>query len=158
MNLSNLPNYSYNSPIGILQIIYDENFIFSLLFGEIYKSNNKTTTCSTNILETCISQLDEYFSHKRKTFSVPINAVGTEFQKKVWNQLEKIPFGTTVSYKYIATQIGNPKASRAVGLANNKNPISIIIPCHRVVASNGSLAGFGGGIWRKKWLLNHELF
>ncbi len=158
--INKLLAYDYNSPIGILQIIYDENFIFSISFENsiilseeiIYNANS-----NSKAIETCLFQLDEYFSRKRKIFNVPIKPLGTDFQKKVWLQLKKIPFGDTVSYKYIATQIGNSNSARAVGLANNKNPIPIIIPCHRVVATNGHLTGFGGEIWRKEWLLTHEV-
>ena len=104
----------------------------------------------------CIKQLDEYFSGKRKMFDIDVILKGTEFQRKVWNALKDIPYGVTVSYALIAEKTGDRKAARAVGNANNKNPVSIIIPCHRVIGSNGSLTGYGGGLWRKKWLLEHE--
>ena len=102
------------------------------------------------------SQLQEYFAGTRLTFDLPLAPRGTEVQKSVWRQLGQIPFGETRSYGEIAKAIGNPKASRAVGSANGRNPISIIVPCHRVIGANGSLTGFGGGISRKQWLLAHE--
>jgi O-6-methylguanine DNA methyltransferase len=97
-----------------------------------------------------------YFKGRRQKFSVPLLLQGTDFQKSVWRQLKKIPFGRTASYAEIAKAIGNPRAFRAVGNANNKNPIPIMIPCHRVIGSDGQLVGFGGGLWRKEWLLSHE--
>ena len=102
------------------------------------------------------SQLEEYFAGARSRFDVPLAADGTEFQKRVWNALTAIPYGTTISYLELARRIGNPKAVRAVGLANGRNPISILVPCHRVVGSDGSLTGYGGGLERKRWLLQHE--
>jgi methylated-DNA-[protein]-cysteine S-methyltransferase len=101
--------------------------------------------------------LDEYFRRDRKVFTIPISYKGTPFQKKVWKELTNIPFGQCLSYKEIAKRLGDSKTARAVGLANSQNPIAIIIPCHRVVGSNKRLIGYAGGIWRKKWLLDHEL-
>jgi methylated-DNA-[protein]-cysteine S-methyltransferase len=101
-------------------------------------------------------QLLEYFSEKRRSFSIPLAATGTEFQQSVWQALGQIPFGETCSYLDIAKSIGNPKACRAVGAANGKNPIPIIVPCHRVIGSNQKLTGFAGGLDRKAWLLTHE--
>jgi methylated-DNA-[protein]-cysteine S-methyltransferase len=103
-----------------------------------------------------VAQLTAYFAGERHSFSVPLNAAGTDFQKAVWEALEAIPFGETRSYGEIAQQIGRPGASRAVGLANGSNPISIIVPCHRVIGANGTLTGYGGGLERKRWLLEHE--
>jgi methylated-DNA-[protein]-cysteine S-methyltransferase len=107
-------------------------------------------------LKDCIHQLDEYFKGKRKEFTVKLLLEGTEFQKRVWNQLIRIPYGETVSYKDVAEAIGNVKAVRAVGNANGSNNISIIIPCHRVIGNSGKLVGYGGGLDRKQWLLDHE--
>jgi methylated-DNA-[protein]-cysteine S-methyltransferase len=107
-------------------------------------------------LKECIDQIGEYFQGRRKRFSVRLLMEGTDFQKKVWEQVSKIPFGEKVSYKDLATSIGNEDAFRAVGAANGKNPVSIIIPCHRVIGTNGQLTGYGGGLWRKAWLLKHE--
>jgi methylated-DNA-[protein]-cysteine S-methyltransferase len=107
-------------------------------------------------LKACLKQIDEYFKGKRRKFHLDLDPLGTPFQKMVWRQLEKIPFGKVVSYGEIAGVIGNSKACRAVGSANGKNPIAIIIPCHRVVGRDGNLTGYGGGLWRKEWLLKHE--
>ncbi len=101
-------------------------------------------------------QLRAYFASELQVFDLPLCAQGTAFQQRVWNELERIPYGVTRSYGDIASRIGNPKASRAVGLANGRNPISIIVPCHRVIGADGSLTGYGGGIERKRWLLRHE--
>lgn len=102
------------------------------------------------------AQLAEYFAGERRTFDLPLEPVGTEFQRGVWQALREIPHAETISYGELARRVANPKAVRAVGLANGRNPISIIIPCHRVIGANGSLVGFGGGLDRKRWLLAHE--
>ncbi|RRS07961.1 methylated-DNA--[protein]-cysteine S-methyltransferase [Pseudoalteromonas sp. J010] len=101
-------------------------------------------------------QLREYFAGKRKQFDVSLDVAGTDFQKQVWHVLAKVPFGTTYSYGWIAKQLANPNAVRAVGAANGKNPISIIVPCHRIIGANGKLTGYAGGIEAKRWLLQHE--
>lgn len=142
----------YNSPIGYIQILGTEHSIISLDFIDEIKNNEKRN----DLLNTCITELDEYFNRKRQSFSLNLLLDGTDFQKKVWNALINIPYGKTVSYKDIAKAIGNEKSVRAVGNANNKNKIAIIIPCHRVIGSNGSLIGYAGGLWRKEWLINHE--
>ncbi len=107
-------------------------------------------------VQTGVQQLAEYFRGERTTFDLPLEFYGTAFQKKVWRALLDVPFGVTASYGDIARAIGNPKAVRAVGGANGKNPISIVAPCHRIIGSNGTLTGYGGGLWRKEWLLAHE--
>jgi methylated-DNA-[protein]-cysteine S-methyltransferase len=143
----------YNSEIGVIEIVGTKTGILSLDFVEKKPvGNTETHSC----LKECVRQIDEYFKGKRKEFSINLQLEGTDFQKKVWLQLIKIPFGETVSYKDIATSIGNKKSVRAVGNANGKNKIVIIIPCHRVIGSNGNLSGFASGIWRKEWLLKHE--
>jgi methylated-DNA-[protein]-cysteine S-methyltransferase len=101
-------------------------------------------------------QMEAYFAGELTEFDLPLNMTGTEFQKTVWRELLNIPFGVTISYGELAERVGNPSASRAVGAANGRNPISIIVPCHRVIGSNGKLTGYGGGIERKEWLLAHE--
>ena len=101
-------------------------------------------------------QLDAYFAGELEAFDLPLAAHGTDFQKRVWDQLTRIPFGETISYSELARRLDDPKLVRAVGLANGRNPISIIIPCHRVIGADGSLVGYGGGLERKKWLLEHE--
>ena len=108
------------------------------------------------LLQPACQQLEEYFSGVRKVFDLPLNPMGTEFQKKVWKELSEIPFGKTVSYLQMARNLGDPKAVRAVAAANAKNPLWILLPCHRVIGSDGDLRGYAGGIDRKKWLLNHE--
>ena len=102
------------------------------------------------------SQMNEYFAGKRTEFRIPIDATGTDFQMQVWNRLQEIPYGVTTSYERIASSIGKPGAPRAVGRANGDNRFAIVIPCHRVIRSDGTVSGYGGGIWRKKWLLSHE--
>lgn len=143
----------YKSEIGLIEIAGTEDGILSVNFVE-EKSMGSSEIPSH--LKECVRQLDEYFSGKRKEFSVKIEVQGTDFQKKVWRKLMRIPFGQTASYKDVAQAIGNAKALRAVGNANNKNKIGIIIPCHRVIGSDGKMVGYGGGIWRKEWLLKHE--
>lgn len=108
------------------------------------------------VLALAMSELKQYFSGELQRFTVPCAATGTAFQKQVWQALADIPFGETRSYQQLANAIGNPKAVRAVGLANGKNPISIIVPCHRVIGKNGKLTGYAGGVERKAWLLDHE--
>ncbi|HEY5561129.1 MAG TPA: methylated-DNA--[protein]-cysteine S-methyltransferase [Clostridiaceae bacterium] len=143
----------YNSPIGILEIITSDNAIISAMFIE----DMKEITSESQILKEAIKQFDEYFKGTRKDFDIKCEIGGTEFQKKVWKALMEIPYGVTMSYKEMAIAIGNIKATRAVGNANSKNIISIIIPCHRVIGSDKSLTGYAGGLNRKKWLLEHEM-
>jgi methylated-DNA-[protein]-cysteine S-methyltransferase len=143
----------YISPIGSLQISGTEKAITSLRFEE---KKCKSDPALPVPLQDCLLQLDEYFKGKRKRFTVKLRPQGTEFQKKVWNQLMSIPYAKTLSYKDVAQAIGDERAVRAVGGANGRNPIGILIPCHRVISHDGTLGGFGGGLWRKKWLLNHE--
>lgn len=147
----------YQSEIGLLEIVGTEEYIQAVNFiePEDKDAGFDEATIPAAVAE-CITQFDEYFKHKRQEFSLKLEPEGTEFQKTVWLELLKVPFGKTVSYLDIAKWIGNEKAIRAVGAANGKNPISIIIPCHRVIGSNGHLTGYGGGLWRKEWLLNHE--
>jgi methylated-DNA-[protein]-cysteine S-methyltransferase len=143
----------YVSPIGTIEIVGTAESVLELNFvdGEP-KGDARLPDC----LETCVDQIDEYFRGKRKEFSVPLKTEGTEFQQKVWRQLERIPYGEVASYGDVARAIGRPTAPRAVGSANHNNPIAIIIPCHRVIGADGSLTGYGGGLWRKEWLLNLE--
>jgi len=124
---------------------------------EVYREKIEAEISETPLIKKTAAQLEEYFAGKRKAFDLPLNPQGTEFQKKVWKALQEIPYGKTVSYKDIAEKIGSPKASRAVGGANNKNPISIIIPCHRVIGANGALVGYAGGLDMKRELLELEV-
>jgi len=142
----------YNSPIGILEIITSEDAIISAMFVEEVKES----TGESEVLKEAIKQFDEYFKGTRKNFDIKCETKGTEFQKTVWDALMEIPYGVTLSYKELAIMIDNEKATRAVGKANSKNTISIIIPCHRVIGSDKSLIGYAGGLNRKKWLLEHE--
>lgn len=144
----------HDSPVGLLEITAEENAVTGLYFAGGNGNREEENTCG--ILKDCIKQLTEYFSGKRKIFDINVNPAGTQFQKSVWNELLKIPFGETVSYGEIAKRIGNTKSVRAVGLANGSNPISIIIPCHRIIGKNGSLVGYGGGIENKRFLLELE--
>jgi methylated-DNA-[protein]-cysteine S-methyltransferase len=109
-----------------------------------------------DVVRDCVQQLAEYFEGRRREFSVRLDPPGTPFQQRVWHALLAIPFGQTTTYGALASELGDPKTIRAVGRANGQNPIAIIVPCHRVIGSDGSLVGYGGGLWRKRWLLEHE--
>lgn len=141
------------SPIGHLGILVDETHLLNIFFGDI---KAKGTVRKTALIEEVEKQLNEYFSGKRKDFNLSLNPKGTEFQKTVWDKLLEIPYGSTISYKELAKMVKNEKYSRAVGMANNKNPIPIIIPCHRVVGAKGDLVGYRGGIPIKEKLLEIE--
>ncbi len=142
----------YNSPCGLLEICGNEKGITSLYF---VNKRSGTEKKNKHIVD-CLTQLDAYFNKKRKSFSLPLDLEGTDFQKRVWNELLKIPFGKTISYLELAKNLGDAKCIRAAGTANGKNPVSIIVPCHRVIGSNGDLIGYGGGLNKKKWLLEFE--
>lgn len=146
--------YLYETPIGDIAI-YENGFgITEIDFGEVILK--EANMVETPLLMKANEQLQEYFNGERTEFNLPLVMEGTEFQKLVWKALEEIPYGKTCSYKDIAIKIGNEKASRAIGMANNKNPIPIIIPCHRVIGANGKLVGYGGGLDIKQKLLNIE--
>lgn len=144
----------YKSPIGTLEIKGSDAGISSMNFLDTATAS--ATAAVPESLAECVKQLDEYFNGKRKTFDLEFDLTGTDFQKKVWNELLKIPYGKTCSYLDLAKKLGNKMSLRAVGSANGKNPVAIIIPCHRVIGSNGKLVGYGGGLWRKQWLLDFE--
>lgn len=142
------------SPLGNLEITASNKGIRKVTFSQsphskLYKMNE--------FVEECKKQLDEYFKGERKHFTIDLDIQGTEFQKLVWMTLMTIPYGETASYLEIAKMVGDQGAVRAVGMANNKNNIPIIIPCHRIVGSKGDLIGYAGGLWRKEWLIKHEL-
>lgn len=143
----------YKTPIGIAKIIGDDDGIISV--SVIDKDIVETEIIPLSLQE-CVTQLDEYFQKKRTTFNLKLNPQGTAFQKKVWEELQGIPFAKTITYQEQSKKMNAPKSIRAIASANGKNPIWIIIPCHRVIGSDGSLTGYAGGIWRKKWLLEHE--
>ncbi|WP_103068869.1 methylated-DNA--[protein]-cysteine S-methyltransferase [Aquimarina sediminis] len=142
------------TPLGIATISGDKNGITSVSVTK--ESKHTPSTEIPEHLQKAVSQLNEYFKGRRTDFDLTLNPSGTDFQKRVWNELLKIPFGKTVSYLDIAKRLGDPKTIRAAASANGKNPLWIIVPCHRVIGSDGSLTGYAGGLWRKKWLLNHE--
>jgi methylated-DNA-[protein]-cysteine S-methyltransferase len=148
--------FYYNSPAGLLRIEVTGQGISAVGFVKDERGHLASSHCDNPFIKTCISQLDDYFAGKCETFDLPLDPAGTDFQKTVWNELMKIPFGKTVSYLYIAKALGDPNKIRAVGGANGKNPIAIIGPCHRVIGSDGSLTGYAGGIDKKRWLLGFE--
>lgn len=140
-----------DSPVGVLTLESDGTAVTALRFGDF---SNGGSTCP--VLERAAKELFEYFSGKRRVFSIPLYALGTEFQSKVWEFLKTIPYGETTSYADIARKIGNPKACRAVGGANNRNPLPIFVPCHRVVGKSGQLVGYAGGLEIKDFLIRLE--
>ena len=151
----------YTSPVGDTLISATGGFITQLYFvgGRTTPENLKETSVTgenANVLALLVAELDAYFAGALKEFTVPVNPVGTAFRKTVWDALCTIPYGETISYKQLAQRINNPAAIRAVGGANHNNPISIIIPCHRVIGADGKLVGYGGGLDAKEFLLEHE--
>lgn len=147
--------YFYKYSIGKIGIA-EENGKITNLYFENTEFPKDILMCETPILKEAARQLNDYLTGKLKEFSLPLEPAGTDFMKQVWKSLCKIPYGKTVSYKCIAEKIGNPKAARAVGLANNRNPIPVFIPCHRVVGINGALTGYIGGLELKRKLLDIE--
>lgn len=143
----------FSSFLGNIKLVEEDGFLVELSF-----TDEKIKECCSKFLIDVKNQLKEYFIGKRKVFNVKLKFKGTDFQIKVWNELLKIPYGETRAYKDIAISIGNEKAYRAVGNANNKNKIAIIVPCHRVIGSNGNLVGYAGGTYKKKKLLEIENF
>lgn len=142
----------YSSPVGDLLIESEGDKIITLNFLKTARVEDQRTP----VIEQCVSELDEYFFEGRKFFTVELKLIGTDFQTKVWNELLTIPYGRTISYAELAVRVGDAKTVRAVGLANGQNPIAVIVPCHRVIGSNGDLIGYGGGLDKKEWLLLHE--
>lgn len=141
------------TPLGTAVISGDENGISSI---SIFDYEKETSSQIPYELQEAFQQLQDYFDGKRIDFTFKLNPGGTEFQKKVWQGLLEIPFGKTMSYQELSIQLGDVKAIRAVASANGKNPLWIVVPCHRVIGTDGSLTGYAGGLWRKKWLLDHE--
>jgi len=148
----NLTAY-YKTPIGIAKIVGDKNGVQTIT---VLDEDIKISKEIPEILKDCTQQLDEYFKGTRTSFNLKLNPQGTDFQQKVWAELLNVPFGKTRTYLEQSKKIGDVKAIRAVASANGKNPLWIVIPCHRIIGSDGSLTGYAGGIWRKKWLLEHE--
>lgn len=152
--MENFYQHTISSPVGFLELKTDGQFLLAVSFVDQMQNHEMNLP---EIMKRTIQELAEYFEGKRKTFEIALKPEGTEFQKKVWDEVAKIPFGSTKSYLDIALLAGTSLHTRAVGLANGKNPIPIIIPCHRVIGQNGKLTGYAGGIDRKRWLLQHEL-
>ena len=152
--MENIFKTTIETPIGYLELTANRNFLLSVSFtNDIVQ----TSDFQPDILKETIRQLDEYFKGARKEFNLKLKTAGTDFQIKVWEQVKKVAYGRTVSYLDIAIKTGSKNNTRAVGLANGRNPIPIIIPCHRVIGVNGKLTGYAGGLERKIWLLQHEL-
>ena len=145
--------FFYDTPVGKLIIGEENGSITRVTWTQLPKNYLQE---ETELILKCKNQLDEYFAGKRKTFDLPLAPKGTDFQKKVWNALQEIPYGEIRNYKDIAVAVDNPRGCQAVGGANGKNPIAIIIPCHRVVGTGGKLTGYAWGIEKKQWLLAHE--
>nr|WP_294774674.1 methylated-DNA--[protein]-cysteine S-methyltransferase [uncultured Flavobacterium sp.] len=140
------------TPLGIAKIEGDENGIAVISILE----EGEVSAVIPSVLEEAVNQLNDYFAGNRQDFDFKINPSGTEFQQKVWQELLNIPFGKTMSYLDLSKKMGDVKAIRAVASANGRNPLWIVVPCHRVIGTDGSLTGYAGGLWRKKWLLEHE--
>ena len=141
------------TPLGHAKIVGDDNGVSAV---SILDTTEELSEVIPESLLDCVTQLKAYFNNQLKTFDLKLNPEGTSFQKKVWHQLQTIPYGKTISYLELSKQLGDVKAIRAVANANGKNPLWIIVPCHRIIGSDGSLTGYAGGLHRKQWLLNHE--
>jgi methylated-DNA-[protein]-cysteine S-methyltransferase len=146
----------YQSPVGLLKITGTADFISGVTFHDTSQKAEGNKRQVAPLLIQCVEQLIQYFNGQRRVFELPINQPGTPFQQSVWNELMLIKFGKTISYIELARKTGDSKATRAVAGANGKNNVAIIVPCHRVIGANRELVGYGGGLWRKKWLLEHE--
>lgn len=149
----------YASPVGNLRISCNETCITEVHFfnrDQILTVNEPIAADAPPVLQQCLDELIEYFQGVRKTFDVPVQQDGTDFQQRVWNELLNIPFGKTISYLTLAKRLGDPKVIRAAASTNGKNNIAIIVPCHRVIGTNNDLIGYAGGLWRKKYLLELE--
>jgi methylated-DNA-[protein]-cysteine S-methyltransferase len=146
----------YQSPIGLIEITASDAGLLSVFFIDEVEEENTNGIIGNDITKQTAEYLGEYFAGNRHTFDVPLAPVGTAFQQQVWNELVKVPFGKTDTYSSIANKLNNPLSVRAVGAANGKNPISIIVPCHRIIGASGHLTGYAGGLWRKEFLLNLE--
>jgi O-6-methylguanine DNA methyltransferase len=143
-------------PLGSIEIEATEEALIAVKFLSDELPNKPDTDGGSPIISETIKQLEQYFASERKQFDVPLQLPGTDFQIQVWNELKHIPYGKTISYSQLADTLGSRDLVRAVGNANSKNPVAIIVPCHRVIGSQGDLVGYAGGLWRKQWLLEHE--
>ena len=146
----------YQSSIGLIEITASDSGLLSVSFRDEAREDNTIKATANDITKQTAAYLAEYFAGNRQTFDVPLAPAGTAFQQLVWKELVKVPFGKTDSYSSIAHKLNNPLSVRAVGAANGKNPIAIIIPCHRIIGASGHLTGYAGGLWRKEFLLNLE--
>ena len=146
----------FQTPLGWIEIQASDDAVTSVVFSGKQGTEERNSKAASAILTECVNQLDGYFNGRLLKFDLPVKQEGTLFQQNVWSVLTGIPFGKTVSYGDVAKKLNNPQAVRAVGAANGKNKVWIIVPCHRVIGANGSLTGYAGGISRKKWLLEHE--
>ncbi|MGB5617795.1 MAG: methylated-DNA--[protein]-cysteine S-methyltransferase [Desulfobacterales bacterium] len=142
----------YDSPIGLIEIAGTSTAVIALNFV----AERCREVASHSLVAGAVRQLNEYFDGKRRIFNIEMALEGTEFQQQVWQQLQTVPYGCVASYQDIARGVGRPAAVRAVGAANGRNPIAIMVPCHRIIGKNGHLVGYGSGLWRKEWLLKHE--
>lgn len=142
----------WESPVGLVEIGCSPVGVVALNFVE----SSRQPAATTPLLSAAQEQLAAYFAGELRLFDLPLDLRGTDFQRRVWAQLLKVPYGETASYLEIALALGDPKSIRAVGAANGRNPVSIVVPCHRIIGSDGKLIGYGGGLWRKEWLLRHE--
>ena len=147
-----------DSPVGVLTLRGEDGVLTGLYMDDQRHApvGSDGWVRDDDAFADVLGQLDAYFSGRRTDFDVPLRMHGTEFQRRVWDGLTRIPYGETWSYAQLAGKVGNPRACRAVGLANGRNPVAIIVPCHRVIGANGTLTGYGGGLDRKRWLLEHE--
>lgn len=158
VSMTDLYSTYYQSPVGLLRISGTDHYISEIHFIDHIEGlqNERVNISDKPILIQCIEQLIQYFQGERRNFEFPIHQEGTVFQKRVWEELKGIPYGKTISYLELARGMGDPNVIRAAASANGKNNIAIVVPCHRVIGSNKELVGYGGGLWRKKWLLEHE--
>jgi methylated-DNA-[protein]-cysteine S-methyltransferase len=158
-NKQEIASAFYRSPLGLLKISATDTYIREISFIDNLEGSDNEEGLKGPIpfiLIQCIEQLIQYFQGHRRSFELPVHQEGTEFQQRVWNELSGIPFGKTISYLEQSRRLGDTNAIRAVAAANGRNNISIVVPCHRVIGSKRDLVGYGGGLWRKKWLLDHE--
>jgi len=146
----------YQSPLGIIRIKGTDQYISEVHFMDDDEEPSSQSEQLSPLLIQCVEELIQYFNGQRRQFEIPVSQNGSDFQRRVWNELTSIGFGKTISYLELARRLGDPKVIRAAGAANGKNNIAIIVPCHRVIGSNQQMIGYGAGVWRKKWLLQHE--
>ncbi|MFD2936213.1 methylated-DNA--[protein]-cysteine S-methyltransferase [Spirosoma flavum] len=146
----------FDSPLGLVRITGDDSGVSTISCNDGSMSESLMETPLAEPVRLAVEQLQDYFAGARQSFDFPLNPVGTVFQQAVWRALLDVPFGKTLSYMTLTRRIGDEKAIRAVAAANGRNPLWIVVPCHRIIGSDGSLTGYAGGLWRKQWLLEHE--